>query len=64
MKTAQRRYVVDDKGKKQVVIVPLSQYRRMMEDLHDLAVVAERRNEHAISLKKMRHRLKSRLAGV
>jgi hypothetical protein len=30
-----------------------------MEDIHDLAVVAERRNETPVSLEEMRKRLKS-----
>ncbi len=60
MKTAQPRYVVDGRGKKKAVIVPLSEYRQMMEDLHDLAVVAERRKERPISLEEMRRRLRFR----
>jgi PHD/YefM family antitoxin component YafN of YafNO toxin-antitoxin module len=60
MNTAQQRYLVDGRGKRRAIIIPLSEYRRMMEDLHDLAVVAERRNEPAISLEEMRRRLKSR----
>lgn len=51
MKAAPQRYVVDGRGKKQAVIVPLSEYRRLMEDLHDLAVVAERRKEGRISFR-------------
>jgi hypothetical protein len=40
------------------VILPLEQYEQLMEDLHDLAVVAERREEEPISLEEMRHWLK------
>jgi len=60
MKTAQPEFVVTNRGKKKVVIVPLAKYRRMLEDLHDLAVVAERRDEGVISLDEMRRRLRSR----
>ena len=35
-------------------------YDRLMEDLHDLAVVAERRNEPSISLDEMTKRLRKR----
>jgi hypothetical protein len=57
MKTARHEYLVDNYGRKKAVVVPLAEYRRMMEDLHDLAVVAERRNERPIGLDEMRRRL-------
>ncbi len=60
MKTARHEYVVDNNGRKRAVVVPLAEYRKIMEDLHDLAVVAERREERPISLDGMRRRLKSR----
>ena len=60
MKPAGPEYLVDSRGKKKAVIVPLAEYRRMMEDLHDLAVVAERRKEETISLEEMRRRLRAR----
>jgi PHD/YefM family antitoxin component YafN of YafNO toxin-antitoxin module len=60
MKTARHEYVVDNNGRKRAVVVPLAEYRKIMEDLHDLAVVAERREERPISLDDMRRRLKSR----
>ncbi len=60
MKTAEPEFLVDYRGKKKAVVVPLAEYRRMMEDLHDLAVVAERRKEGNISLDEMRRRLRSR----
>ncbi|MBW1743818.1 MAG: type II toxin-antitoxin system Phd/YefM family antitoxin [Deltaproteobacteria bacterium] len=54
----QEQFVVDSKGKKTGVILPLKRYQRLMEDLHDLAVVAERRAEAPISLTEMKRRLK------
>jgi hypothetical protein len=51
------QYLVDAEGKKTGVILPLKQYERLIEDLHDLAVVAERRNEDAISLEELKQRL-------
>ena len=38
------QYVVDSKGRKTGVLLSLQQYQRLMADLHDLAVVAERRD--------------------
>jgi len=37
---------------------PLEQYERLLEDLHDLTVVAERREEEPISLEELKQRLK------
>ena len=58
MKTLQEQYVIDTEGNKTAVILPLKQYERLMEDLHDLAVVAERREEKPISLEEMKRRLR------
>jgi PHD/YefM family antitoxin component YafN of YafNO toxin-antitoxin module len=52
------QYVVDPKGKKTAVILSVKRYQKLMEDLHDLAVVAERRKERTINLEKMKRRLK------
>ncbi len=58
MEMVREQYVVDAKGKKLSVILSLEQYERLMEDLHDLAVVAERRDEETISFEEMKRRLK------
>ena len=58
MKTTNEQYVVDAKGNKTGVILPVERYEQLMEDLHDLAVVAERRDEEPISLEEMKRRLK------
>jgi hypothetical protein len=54
----QEQFIVDTKGKKTSVILPLAQYQKLMEDLHDLAMVAERRAEEPVSLEEMKRRLK------
>jgi len=54
----QEQYVVDTKGKKMGVILSLKRYQQLMEDLHDLAVVAERRDEELVSLEEMKRRLR------
>ena len=58
METLQEQYVIDAKGNKTAVILPLKQYEQLMEDLHDLAVVAERREEKPISLEEMKRLLR------
>ena len=55
---SQDRFIVDAKGKKTGVILSLARYMRLMEDLHDLAAVAERRDEEPVSLEEMKRRLK------
>jgi len=58
MAVLEEQFVVDAKGKKTGVILPLKRYQKLMEDLHDLAVVAERRSEKPIAFEEMKRRLK------
>ena len=58
MNAVQEQYVVDTNGKKMGVILSLKHYQQLMQDLHDLAVVAERREEKPISLEEMKRQLK------
>jgi len=51
------QYLVDSSGKKTGVILSLRRYKQLLEDLHDLAVVAERRDEETVSLQDLRQRL-------
>ncbi len=52
------QYVVDAEGKRKAVILSVERYEQMTEDLHDLAIVAERREEECISMDEMKRRLK------
>lgn len=58
MQTANEKFIVDTKGRKTAVILPIDEYEQLIEDLHDLVVVAERRDEKRISLAEMKRRLK------
>ena len=58
MDVLQEQYVVDATGKKTGVILSLKRYRQLLEDLHDLAVVAERRDEETVGMEEMKRRLK------
>jgi PHD/YefM family antitoxin component YafN of YafNO toxin-antitoxin module len=53
------QYIVDENGKKTAVVIPMEEYRRLLEDLHDLTVVAERRHEPTISLDELKRRLQA-----
>ena len=43
------QYIVDANGDKSAVVLPIEQYCQLLEDLDDLAVLVERRNEPTIS---------------
>jgi len=58
MASVREQFVIDAKGKKTGVILPFRRYQKLMEDLHDLAIVAERRSEEPISLGEMQRRLR------
>jgi hypothetical protein len=52
------QYITNEKGKKTAVVLPLDDYEKLLEDLDDLAVVAERRDEPTISHEKFKAELK------
>ena len=56
--SVEEKFVVDSKGKKTGIVLSLKRYRRLLEDLHDLAVIAERRSEPTIPFEVMKRRLK------
>ena len=55
----QEQFLVDRNGKKTAVVLPIEDYERLLEDLHDLSVVAERRNEPTISFDELKRRLQA-----
>jgi len=54
------RYVTDRNGKRTGVVLSLKRYSRLREDLHDLVVVAERRDEKPVTADDMKKRLHKR----
>ncbi len=52
------QFVVDAKGRKRGVLLPFKQYEKLLEDLHDLAIVAERRDQKPVALDEMKRRLR------
>ena len=40
------------------IILSLPRYKMLMEDLHDLVVIAERQEEEPVSIEEMKRRLK------
>jgi hypothetical protein len=58
MTDQEEQFIVDGSGRTTGVVLPLRRYRKLMEDIHDLAVVAERRAEKPIGLAELKRRLK------
>jgi hypothetical protein len=52
------QFVTDANGKKISVILSYRQYRKLLEDIHDLAVIAERRDEPSISFSQLKNKLR------
>jgi len=56
MSATGEQYVVDEHGNRVAIILPLREYKQLQEDLHDLAVVAERREEPSIGFDEFKKR--------
>jgi PHD/YefM family antitoxin component YafN of YafNO toxin-antitoxin module len=54
-----RQYIVNESGKKTFVVLSVKDYNRLLEDIKDLAAIAERRNEPLISLEELEKDLKA-----
>lgn len=39
------QFITDEKGNKQSVILPISTFQELLEDINDLAMIAERKDE-------------------
>jgi PHD/YefM family antitoxin component YafN of YafNO toxin-antitoxin module len=51
------QYVIDEKGQKTAVIIPVEEYEELLEDIHDLAIIAERRGEPTITFEELEKKL-------
>jgi hypothetical protein len=43
------QYVTNEDGERTAVILPIEEFQELLEDIEDLAVIAERREEPTIS---------------
>jgi len=57
MGAVKEQFIIDEQGERVAVILPLDEYEQLQEDLHDLAVAAERRTESTITLEELKKRL-------
>ncbi len=51
------KYQTDAQGRRTAVVRPIAEYEQLLEDLHDLGVVAERRDEPTIDEADLMRRL-------
>lgn len=59
MGKVQTQYLIDESGQKTAVVLPIEEYEELLEDIHDLAVIAERRDEPTVSFDELKKRLKA-----
>ena len=52
------KYIVNEKGKKTAAIIPMEEYEELLEDLNDISIVVERRDEPTIPFDKLKERLR------
>ena len=55
--TTSVQYITNQKGKKTGVVLPISDYEKLLEDLDDLAVIADRRAEPTVAHDKFKAEL-------
>ena len=53
------QFIIDQSGTKKAVILPIEDYEELLEDIHDLAVIAERKDEPTVSLEDLKKKLKA-----
>jgi PHD/YefM family antitoxin component YafN of YafNO toxin-antitoxin module len=59
MSGSSEQYIVNEKGQKTAVVLNIKEYEKLLEDLHDIAIVAERRDESTIDFEALKNRLKA-----
>jgi len=52
------QFIVNAKGQRTAVVIPVNEYEELLDDLHDLAIIAERRDESTVSFEELKKRLK------
>ena len=58
IKQLEVQYVTNQTGEKTGVIMPIAEFEELMEDIEDLAAVAERREEPTVSHEELLDELK------
>ena len=58
IKELQAQYVTNETGKKVAVILPIKEFEELLDDIEDLAILAERRDEPTITHEELMMKLK------
>lgn len=58
LKKIKPKFIIDEKGEKKSVILSVTEYNELLEDIEDLAKVAERREEYTLSHEELVKQLK------
>ena len=53
------QFLTDSEGRRIAVVLPVAEYEELLEDIHDLAIIAERREESTISFDEVKRRLRT-----
>ena len=51
------RFLTDEHGNRVAVVLPVEEYNELLEDISDLAAIAERRKEERVPLEQVKERL-------
>ena len=60
MSRSKAQFLVDENGRKRSIVLPIKEYYELLQDLEDLAVMAERKDEPIEPLKAVISRLEEK----
>ncbi|MFH2033428.1 MAG: hypothetical protein ABIJ26_01810 [Candidatus Margulisiibacteriota bacterium] len=58
MPKLKERFITNEKGQKEAVVLDVKTYEELIEDLEDLYLIAERKKEPSLSLETVKRSLK------
>ena len=58
MDSSNERYMVDERGRRTAVVLPIEEYEELLQDIHDLSIIAERRDESTIGSEELKKTLR------
>ncbi len=53
------QYLVDESGQRTAVVLPVDEYEELLEYIHDLAIIAERKDEPTTNFNDLKKRLEA-----
>jgi len=57
MESKNKQFVVTENGQKTGILLSLEEYESLIEDLHDMAIIAERKDEPSEPLSEVKEKL-------